>query len=60
MTYAGKHPHVYRVNQQYNKGVRRTKPEMQILEGRLHRHQDLPKWFVTIVPPKPGEVILPL
>jgi len=60
MTYAGKHPHVYRVNQQYNKGVRRTKAEMQILEGRLHRHKELPKWFVTIVPPKPGEVIVPL
>ena len=59
MTYAGKHPHVYRVNQEYNKGVRRTAAEMKILESRLERHQDLPKWFVTIAPPKPGEIILP-
>ena len=58
MTYAGKHPHVYRIEQKYEKGGRRTKREMQTLESRLERHQDLPKWFVTIAPPKLGEVIL--
>jgi hypothetical protein len=58
MTYAGKHPHVYRVEQKYDKGVRRTTAEMKTLERRLERHSDLPKWFVTIAPPKPGEVIL--
>jgi Rhodopirellula transposase DDE domain len=59
MTYAGKHPQVYRVNQTYNKGVRRTKDEMQSLERRLVRLEGLPKWFVTIEPPKPSEIILP-
>jgi hypothetical protein len=32
---------------------------MQILEGRLVRLPCLPKWWVTIAPPKPGEIILP-
>ena len=59
MTYAGKHPYVHRVSQTYNKGVRRTKEEMKILEGRLVRLPALPKWFVTIAPAKPGEIILP-
>jgi hypothetical protein len=59
MSYAGKHPHVHRVSQTYSKGVRRTKDEMQLLERRLVRLEGLPKWFVTIAPPKPGEIILP-
>lgn len=59
MSYAGKHPHVHRVSQTYLKGVRRTKGEMQLLEGRLARLEGLPKWFVTVAPPKPGEIILP-
>ena len=58
-TYAGKHPQVHRVSQTYSKGVRRSKDEMKILERRLVRRQGLPKWFVTIAPPKPGEIILP-
>jgi len=59
MTYAGKHPHVQRVSQTYNKGVRRSKDEMKLLEERLVRREGLPKWSVTIAPPKPGEIILP-
>jgi hypothetical protein len=59
MTYAGKHPDVYRVSQTYSKGVRRSKTEMRLLEGRLVRLASLPKWFVTIAPAKPGEIILP-
>jgi hypothetical protein len=59
MTYAGKHPHVYQVSQNYSKGVRRSKEEMKILERRLVRLEGLPKWFVTIAPPKPDEIILP-
>jgi hypothetical protein len=58
MNYAGKHPHVHRVSQTYLKGVRRTKDEMQLLERRLVRLEGLPKWFVTIAPPKPDEIIL--
>jgi hypothetical protein len=59
MTYAGKHPSVYQVSETYSKGVRRSKEEMKLLEKRIVRQPDLPKWFVTIVPPKPGEIILP-
>src|SRR5205814_6114541 len=44
MSYAGKHPQVHRVSQTYNKGVRRSKDDMKILEGRLVRLEGLPKW----------------
>ena len=59
MTYAGKHPHVYQVQQIYSKGVRRSKDEMKSLEQRMVRLEGLPKWFITIAPPKPDEIILP-
>lgn len=59
MSYAGKRPQVYRVGQNGYKGGRRTKDEMRLLEGRLVRLEGLPKCFVTIAPPKPGEIILP-
>ena len=59
MTYAGKHPAVYRVSQTYSKGVRRTREEMRVLEGRLVREAELPKWAVTIAPPQAAEIILP-
>ena len=59
MTYAGKHPHVDRVNATYPSGVRRSNAEKKMLEGRLVRLASLPKWSVTIAPPKPGEIILP-
>ena len=59
MTYAGKHPQVYRVSQPYNRGVRRSNAEKKILEGRLMRLATLPKWSVIIAPAEPGEVILP-
>jgi hypothetical protein len=59
MSYAGKQPSVYTVSQTYNTGVRRNKEEMKLLEGRLVRLPCLPKWSVTITPPKPGEILLP-
>jgi hypothetical protein len=59
MTYAGKHPSVYRVSQTYCTGARRSKEEMRCLEGRLVRLPGLPKWSVTIAPPRPGEILLP-
>jgi Rhodopirellula transposase DDE domain len=59
MTYARRHPAVYRVSETYSKGVRRTKEEMRLLEARLRRHPDLPKWAVTIAPAAPSEIILP-
>ena len=59
MTYAGKHPFVYRVSQEYSKGVRRSKQEMKEMEKRLARSGELPKWHVTIAPASPGEAIIP-
>jgi hypothetical protein len=32
---------------------------MKILEKRLVRSSGVPKWFVTIAPADPGEIILP-
>lgn len=59
MSYAGKHPVVYRVSQEYSKGMRRSKEEMAVLEKYLARSADLPKWHVTIAPAAPSVVILP-
>jgi len=59
MTYAGRHPHVDRVSAAYCSGVRRSSAEKKLLEGRLMRQPSLPKWSVTIAPPKPDEIILP-
>jgi hypothetical protein len=58
MSYAGKRPSVSVVRQSYPTGVRRNKQEMKLLEGRLTRLPALPRWAVTIAPPKPEEVIL--
>ena len=60
MTYAGRHPHVDRVSATYCSGVRRSSAEKKMLEGRLTRLPSLPKWSVTIAPPQPGEIILPV
>ena len=59
MTYAGKHPSVYRVRETYSSGARRSKEEMRLLETRLVRSARVPKWSVTIAPAHPGEMILP-
>jgi hypothetical protein len=59
MTYAGKHPSVDRVRETYSTGARRSKDEMKLLETRLVRSADVPKWYVTIAPARPGETILP-
>ena len=59
MTYAGRHPHVERVDATYGSGVRRSRAEKKRLEGRLERLPSLPKWSVTIAPPPLGEIILP-
>ena len=60
MTYAGRHPRVDRVSATYSSGVRRSSAERKLLEGRLVRLPRLPKWSVTIAPPEPGEIILPV
>lgn len=59
MTYAGKHPNVHYVKEVYNTGVRRTAKEMRLLEKRLTREPEVPKWAVVITPAEPHETILP-
>jgi hypothetical protein len=56
MTYAGKHPQVYRVSQTYATGVCRSTKEMKRLEQCLQRLPGLEKWSVIIPPPKPDEL----
>ena len=58
MTYAGRHPHVDRVSAQRTAAACDEYAEKKLLEGRL-RQPSLPKWSVTIAPPKPDEIILP-
>ena len=53
------HQLVDRVSATYCSGVRRSSAEKKMLEGRLTRLPNLPKWSVTIAPPEPGEIILP-
>jgi hypothetical protein len=59
MTYAGRHPQVDRVSATYPSGVRRSAADRKLLERRLVRLPNLPKWSVIIAPPQPGELILP-
>jgi Rhodopirellula transposase DDE domain len=56
MTYAGKHPQVFRVGQPYASGVCRSTKEMKRLEQCLQRLPGLEKWSVIIPPPKPDEL----
>src|SRR5512135_3597458 len=56
MTYAGKHPQVYRVSQTYATRVCRSTKEMKRLEQCLQRLPGLEKWSVIIPPPKPDEL----
>ena len=59
MTYAGRHPHVDRVRAQRTAVACDGVAQKKLLEGRLMRQPSLPKWSVTIAPPKPDEIILP-
>ena len=50
MTWKGEHPSVTLWSQNYETGHRLTPAEMEILEERLDRDPNLPKWFVDIPP----------
>lgn len=54
MRYAGKHPAVRRVSQDYRKAGRRGKEEMSAVEMRLARSSALPRWHLTLAPAAPG------
>jgi Rhodopirellula transposase DDE domain len=57
MTYNGIHPRVHRVDQQYNKGVKRSKAERKRMEELLQRKPGLEKWAIEIAPPPPDQAI---
>jgi hypothetical protein len=57
MTYAQKHPEVYRVMQAYAKGARRTRAEKRRLEQWIERTSGLEKWALLIHPPSPDQLI---
>jgi hypothetical protein len=56
MTYAGKHPQVYRAGQPYASGVCRSTKEMKRVERCLRRLPGLEKGPVIIPPPRPDEL----
>jgi hypothetical protein len=53
MTWRGQHPRVYRLEAEYQDGVRLTKTEMKPIEARLERSETLPKYDITIRPRQP-------
>jgi hypothetical protein len=57
MTYNGVHPRVHRVDQQYDKGVKRSKSEKKRMEELLQRKPGLEKWAIEIAPPPPDQPI---
>jgi len=54
MTWKGGHPEVVLVEEQYSKGVRVGREEMEALESAITRLPTLEKWFVSI-PGRPKE-----
>jgi len=50
MTWNGNHPHVCRLEERYEKGVRLAAKEMKLLEKRFDRLPGLEKYFVIISP----------
>ena len=50
MTWKGKHPIVTLSETLYEKGISLSKKEMKLIEPRLERHPNLPKWDILIRP----------
>ena len=46
MTWKGKHPIVTLSETLYEKGISLSKKEMKLIETRLERHPNLPKWDI--------------
>jgi Rhodopirellula transposase DDE domain len=57
MTYKGVHPQVYRNQQEYRKGVTRTKAQKKTLQEWLKRQPGLEKWAIEITPPPPDQIL---
>ena len=50
MTWKGLKPIVNLSKKVYKKGIRLTKKEMKVIEMKLQRNPDLPKWDILILP----------
>ena len=51
MTWKGKHPTVYLIEEPYDKGITVPSSELQFCQQFWHPSENLPKWDVTIAPP---------
>ena len=51
MTWKGKHPTVYLIEDTYDKGVTVPSSQLQFYQQFWQPSENLPKWDVTIVPP---------
>lgn len=50
MTWKGKHPHTYLIDNIYNKGISIPSSELKFHQQFWHPSENLPKWDVTISP----------
>ncbi len=50
MTWKGKKPHVYLIEDTYEKGIRASRSELNELQTFWQPSQNLPKWDITITP----------
>lgn len=59
MTYNGKHPHVRKIEKEYETGVRLSSKELDELEKHVQRKIGLEKWSV-VIPPRPSPADEPI
>jgi hypothetical protein len=50
MTWKGIHPVIWLTDTVYEKGISLTKKARHIIENRLKRNPELPKWDIYILP----------
>ncbi len=51
MTWKGKHPNVYFIENVYHKGITVSDSELKPFQEFWHPSENLPQWDVTIIPP---------
>ena len=52
MTWNGENPHVELVQEEYKKGVKLSKRDMDVVESVIERKDRIGKWIVVIKPTK--------
>ncbi|VEP17254.1 hypothetical protein H1P_580001 [Hyella patelloides LEGE 07179] len=50
MTWKGKHPHTYLIDNTYKKGITIQSSELHFYQQFWHPSENLPKWDITIAP----------